>query len=127
MTLRCVIVDDSPALLRAAGDLLERQGIAVVGVAVTGDEALRLVHVLKPDVTLVDIDLAHESGFDLVRRLRHTFDEARSRSILISTHEEADYADLIAASPAVGFLSKSQLSGMAIRRLLDRRGEQERY
>jgi hypothetical protein len=35
--------------------------------------------------------------------------------ILISTHAEQDYADLIAASPAVGFLSKSTLSAGAIR------------
>jgi hypothetical protein len=38
--------------------------------------------------------------------------------ILISTHAEADYADLIEASPALGFLSKSALSGSAIRDLL---------
>jgi CheY-like chemotaxis protein len=37
VTLRCVIVDDNPAVLRAATDLLEAQGIAVVGVATTGD------------------------------------------------------------------------------------------
>ena len=40
------------------------------------------------------------------------------RVILISTHSEADFADLIAESPAVGFLSKSDLSADAIRELL---------
>jgi hypothetical protein len=39
--------------------------------------------------------------------------------ILISTHAEQDYADLIAASPAAGFLSKSTLSADAIRGLLE--------
>lgn len=38
--------------------------------------------------------------------------------ILISTHSEDDYADLIAASPAVGFLSKTIVSAGAIRHLL---------
>ena len=38
--------------------------------------------------------------------------------ILISSHAEEDYADLIAESPALGFLSKTALSGDAIRRLL---------
>jgi hypothetical protein len=37
---------------------------------------------------------------------------------LISTHAEEDYADLIAASPAIGFVSKSALSADAIRELL---------
>ncbi len=118
MTLRCVIVDDSAAVLRAASELLEGEGIAVVGVAATGEEAVRLVERLKPDVVLVDIDLGPESGFELARRLVHTRDGAASRTILISTHDEVDYAKLIAASPAAGFLPKSDLSATAIRRLL---------
>jgi DNA-binding NarL/FixJ family response regulator len=118
MTLRCVIVDDNPSVLRAASDLLGSQGVAVVGLAATGDEAASLMEQHKPDVMLVDIDLGPESGFDLARRLVEGSRDARSRIILISTHDEADYAHLIAASPAIGFLSKSDLSASAINRLL---------
>jgi DNA-binding NarL/FixJ family response regulator len=64
----------------------------------------------KPDVSLVDIDLGEESGLDLTFSLS----SAESRVILISAYSEMDYADLIAASPAVGFLSKSELSGRAV-------------
>ena len=117
MTLRCVIVDDNPVVLRAASDLLEAQGVAVVGVAATGEEALRLLEELTPDVVLVDIDLGLESGFELARRLARGLDRARSCVILTSTHDETDYADLIVASPAIGFLPKSNLSATAIRRL----------
>lgn len=120
MTLRCLIVDDSPTVLRAASELLDRQGVAVVGVAATGDEAMRLAGELEPDVMLVDIDLGSESGFDLARRLAETPDTAGTPSILISTHDEADLADLIAASPALGFVDKSTLSATAIHRLLER-------
>jgi DNA-binding NarL/FixJ family response regulator len=118
MTLRCVIVDDSRDVLRAASEFLDRAGIAVVGVATTGDEAMSLMEELEPDVMLVDIVLGPESGFDLVRRLARRVDTAGRRTILISTHDEADFADLIAASPAIGFLSKSELSAAAIQRLL---------
>jgi DNA-binding NarL/FixJ family response regulator len=127
MTLRCVIVDDSPALLRAASELLEGEGIAVVGVAATGEDAIRLTQELKPDVTLVDIDLGPESGFDLARRLVHARDSAGSRTILISTYDEADFANLVADSPAVGFLPKSDLSAKAIHRLLARAQDEGRY
>ncbi len=65
MVLRCVIVDDSARFLEAARALLEREGVDVVGVASTIAEALRLVDEVRPDVTLVDIDLGAESGFDL--------------------------------------------------------------
>jgi len=126
MTLRCVIVDDNRAVLSAASELLEREGISVVGVAASGDEALGLVERLEPEVVLIDIDLGPESGFDLARRLA-ALDGAGSRGILISTHDEADFADLIAASPAIGFLAKSDLSASAIHRLLAQAHDERRY
>jgi DNA-binding NarL/FixJ family response regulator len=120
MTLRCLIVDDSPRFLDAARGLLERQGIMVVGVASTSAEAIRFAEELRPDVTLLDIDLGGQSGFEVARRLQRAATLAPARVILTSTHAEQDYADLIAASPAIGFLPKSALSGSAIRDLLDR-------
>jgi DNA-binding NarL/FixJ family response regulator len=120
IVLRCLIVDDSRRFLDAARGLLEQQGITVVGVASTGAEALRQVRELRPDVTLVDVDLGGESGFEVVRRLESDASPA-PRMILISTHAELDYAELIAASPAVGFVPKSALSAAAIRVLLDGR------
>lgn len=116
--LRCVIVDDNPDVLRAASELLEGQDMSVVGVATTGDEAASLMEELEPDVMLVDIVLGPESGLDLTRRLERLIDGAGSRTILISTHDEVDFAQLIEASPAIGFLPKSELSAAAIQRLL---------
>jgi DNA-binding NarL/FixJ family response regulator len=123
MTLRCLIVDDSTRFLEAARRLLERNGIEVAGVASTVAEALDLIDQLRPDVTLVDIDLGGESGFELVRRLQQRPDPPPSSVILVSTHAEDDFADLIAASAAIGFLSKADLSADAIRDLLDRGGK----
>jgi DNA-binding NarL/FixJ family response regulator len=120
VVLRCLIVDDSSQFLAAARGLLEREGLAVVGVASTGAEALRRVAELRPDVTLVDIDLGGQSGFDVVRLLNRDAGVAAARMILISTHAEDDYAELIAASPAAGFLPKTALSAAAIRALLGR-------
>jgi len=119
--LRCLIVDDSARFLDAARGLLEGQGITVVGVASTSAEALRRVEELRPDVTLLDIDLGGESGLELARRLHGQAGPAPV--ILISTHAEQDYQELIAASPAVGFLPKTALSATAIRDLLAGRGD----
>jgi len=112
---RLLIVDDNTRFLSAARSTLERQGLDVVGIATTTAEALQRVEMLRPDVVLVDISLGDESGFDLTRRL---VDELRTPVVLISTRAEDDYADLVATSPAVGFLSKSQLSARALRGLL---------
>jgi CheY-like chemotaxis protein len=114
--LRCLIVDDNPAFLEAAASLLEREGMAVVGVASSSADALGRTEELHPDVVLVDITLGRESGFELARRLAET-DSGECAVILISTHAEADFAELIAESPTAGFLPKSELSASAIRRL----------
>jgi DNA-binding NarL/FixJ family response regulator len=120
--LQCLIVDDSPRFLAAARSLLDRQGIAVVGVASTGAEAIERAAELSPDVVLLDIDLGGESGLELAGRLHRDASLAPLLVILISTHSGEDYADLIASSPAVGFLPKMALSGNAIREMLEGRG-----
>jgi len=117
--LRCLIVDDNSLFLEGASDLLRREGLDVVGVASNGAEAIRLVTELRPDVTLVDIDLGDEDGFELTQRL-NDISAASSKVILVSTHAEEDVAHLIAASPAVGFVSKTRLSAQAIRDALER-------
>ncbi len=113
-----LIVDDDRLFLEAAHDLLEREGLRVVGVAATAAEALRRAEELRPEVVLVDIMLGGESGFDLARRLAEHNRGGGPTVILISTHSEADFADLIAESPAAGFVPKRNLSGRAIRRIV---------
>ena len=120
--LRCLIVDDSPRFLDAARGLLEGQGVTVVAQASSSAEALRRAEELRPDVTLLDIDLGGESGLELARRLHDQVGPAPAPVILISTHAEQDYAELIAASPAIGFLPKTALSADAIHDLLAGRG-----
>jgi two-component system nitrate/nitrite response regulator NarL len=115
MALRCLLVDDSTHFLEAASQLLEREGIAVVGVASTIAEALASVHELEPDVTIVDVHLKGESGFDLAWRLAA---ESPTATILTSTHAESELAELIAVTPVLGFIAKTDLSGEAIRDFL---------
>ena len=121
VALRCLIVDDNDAFREGARDLLERQGLAVVGVAANIEQALQRASELQPDVMLVDIDLGEECGFDLVRRLAGDERLGHLRTVLISAYAESDFADLIASSPAVGFLSKASLSANAISSLLSGR------
>ena len=120
MPIRCLVVDDSPSFLEAARLLLEREGLTIAGVASNCSEALQEARAARPDVVLVDISLGEESGFDVARRLVQDSQAGGMTVILISTHSEADFADLIAESPAAGFLPKSELSASAIRRILEK-------
>ena len=118
VALRVLIIDDNLRFLEAARSSLERQGIRVAGVATTGAEALAQAEALAPDVALVDIGLGEESGFELTRRLVDSLPHLHMRVVLISTRGEDDYADMVKASPAIGFLSKSHLSARTLGELL---------
>jgi DNA-binding NarL/FixJ family response regulator len=119
MAFGVLIVDDNQLFLEAARALLEREGLRVVGVAATSAEALQGAEELRPEVILVDITLGDESGFDLARRLAGQWPGGGPTVILISTHSGADFADLIAESPAAGFVPKPELSADAIRRIVN--------
>ena len=114
--VRCLLVDDNSAFTETARLLLAREGVVVAGTASSIAEALRQASVLRPDVVLVDIALGDENGFDLARRLAG----GGVTVIMISTRGGADYADMVADSPAAGFLPKDELSAAAIRRILGR-------
>jgi DNA-binding NarL/FixJ family response regulator len=106
--------------------LLSEQGLDVVGGAGTAADARRQITELRPDVALIDIDLGAESGLELARQLRDEPSQpALPRVILISTHDETEYADLIAASSAIGFLPKIDLSAATIQRMLAAVGDSE--
>jgi CheY-like chemotaxis protein len=126
MPLRCLLVDDNEAFLEASSVLLEREGLTVVGMASSIAEALRQARALRPDLILVDIGLGDESGFDLARLVAQDGQGDRpghgggADVILISARAETDYAELIAESPAAGFLAKSELSALGISRILGR-------
>lgn len=113
-----MIIDDNVEYLQNAQTMLQREGIDVVGVATTSIEALHLVSELRPSVALVDIYLGEESGLDLARQLVERPEGSLTDVILISTYGEIDLAELVAGSPALAFLSKSRLSGGAIREIM---------
>jgi DNA-binding NarL/FixJ family response regulator len=116
---RCLIVDDNTNFREEMRALLVEEGLDVVGTAGSAADAHRQIAELRPEVALIDIDLGGESGLELARQLRkEPRDAAAPHVILISTHDGAEYADLIQASSAVGFLAKSDLSAASIRRML---------
>ena len=122
MLMRCLLVDDNAAVLSSARTLLDQQGVKVVGTASTSAEVLRMAAALRPDVVLVDIALGEENGFELARRLTedNQDNEGAMAVIMISSAAESDYADLVAESPAAGFLAKAELSAEGICRILGR-------
>jgi DNA-binding NarL/FixJ family response regulator len=124
--LRCLIVDDNEFFLEIAAASLAGDDLDVVGTATTSAEALRQVRESQPEVVLVDINLRGESGFELARMLVERFPRLASGVVLISTRAEQDFGGLIKASPAAGFIPKTQLSARAVRELVASRSASDR-
>lgn len=120
MVIHCLIVDDSDRLIRSARSLLEREGVAVVGVASNATEALEQMAEVKPDAMLPDINLGGESGFDCARQVHQlaSGEGGRPEIILISSSAHEDFEELIAANPMAGFLPKFALPAGTIHHLL---------
>ncbi len=118
MPVRCLIVDDNAAFLAAARTILEGRDFTIIAEAATAAEALERAEETDPDLVLLDIDLGEDSGFSVARQLAERRGNSAPKLILISAHPEDDFADLIADSPVLGFIPKSELSPVAIDELL---------
>ena len=111
-----LIVDDHEGFRDAARSMLEAEGFDVVGEAGDGEGALVEVERLRPQVVLVDIQLPGLDGFAVAERL--AVSPAAPLVVLISSRDAAAYGARVARAPALGFLSKQELTGVALAGLL---------
>jgi len=111
-----LIVDDNPSFRASARLLLEPEGYLVAEVE-SGAAAVERAGAARPDLVLLDVQLPDLDGFAVAERLARL--ESPPDVILTSSRDCADYGSLVAASPALGFIAKHELSPAAIRALLD--------
>ena len=105
-SIRVLLVDDH-ALVRAGIHSLLEEVESLEVVAETGDgrQALELIERLRPDVVLLDLGMAGLSGFEVLKVSREKFPEVRV--IVITVHEEEEYAFHALRSGAAGYLPKT--------------------
>ena len=112
MAKTVLIVDDHPSFRASARRMLKAGGYEVVGEAEDGASAIAIARELHPDIVLLDIRLPDLDGFRVAKRL--TANGTSPAIVLTSSHDGADFGDEIGASPAHGFIPKSELSAEAI-------------
>src|SRR6202047_4720602 len=84
--IRILCVDDHPVVRDGLEAIINLQAdMMAAGAAATGGEALERFLELRPDVTLVDLQLPDMSGFDLIKKIRDKSPNARI--IVLSSHE----------------------------------------
>jgi DNA-binding NarL/FixJ family response regulator len=113
---RVLIIDDNTLFRAAARQLLERAGFVVVAEAGDGAAGLHEAKEHCPDLAVVDVQLPDSDGFEVAEQLCRL--EVAPRVILVSSLDGADFGELVAASPALGFVPKAELSASAIEALL---------
>jgi two-component system response regulator YesN len=119
MTRSVLLVDDQAEFLQLLKARLGRAaGLAVVGEASSGQQALAVLDGLepKPDGALVDVEMPGMDGFQTAQHLRTLVPGLRV--VLISASADAGYAQRAGAVGA-RFLAKRDLTGEAVLRLLD--------
>jgi len=116
-----LIVDDHAAFRALARTVLARSGFDVIAEASDGEDALAAATRLNPQVVVLDVQLPGINGFEVARRL--LAGPRPPAVVLVSTAEAADYGRRIAQSGAIGFITKSNLSGDTLHAIL--RGDTE--
>jgi DNA-binding NarL/FixJ family response regulator len=117
---RVFIVDDHPLVREGLTNLINGQvDLFVCGEAEDSAQAINGIAKARPDVALIDISLANESGLELVKQLAKQF--SRVALIILSMHDETLYAERALRAGARGYVMKHETSKSvlaSIRRVL---------
>ena len=106
MPIRVVLADDHVLVRQSLKSLLEREGFRVVGEASDGQETIRCVESLQPDIAVMDISMPTLNGVDAARELRRC--SPKTKSILLTQHDEDQYVSEAMAAGVKGYVLKNQ-------------------
>lgn len=119
--IRIVIAEDQRMVLGALGSLLDlEEDMEVVGKANNGEEALKLIQQLQPDVCIMDIEMPVKSGLDAAEELK----EENCKVIILTTFARSGYFERARKAGVSGYLLKDSPSeelANSIRTIMDGR------
>ncbi|KQX68998.1 two-component system response regulator DesR [Paenibacillus sp. V4I3] len=105
--IRIVIAEDQRMLLGALASLLDlEEDMQVVGTASNGEDAVRLVHLHKPDICIMDIEMPVKSGLDAAEELKGF----GCKVMILTTFARSGYFERAVKAGANGYLLKDSPS-----------------
>jgi DNA-binding NarL/FixJ family response regulator len=111
--IRVVIADDHQILREGLSQLLLAAGdLDVVGEAGDGNEVLQRIRTLDFDVLLLDMSMPGRSGVELIRQVKA--EKPKLRILVLSMHEEHQYAVRAIHAGASGYLTKESASAQLV-------------
>ena len=116
--IRVMVVDDHPIMRNGLLDTLEASGrFEVVGQAEDGEEAVRTVEELKPEVIVMDVIMPNKDGIDACREIMELLPDTRVMMLTASSEEDA-VIEAVAAG-ATGYLQKYSRPEELVEAVLD--------
>jgi DNA-binding NarL/FixJ family response regulator len=112
-----LVIDDHTEFRTSARMLLEADGFEVVGEAATGVEGCLAAERLRPSLVVLDVRLPDVDGFAVAERLAGL--DHPPNVVLVSSRDAVTYGSRLASAPIRGFVPKGELSGAALRRLVE--------
>ncbi|MFB3130927.1 MAG: response regulator [Rhodothermales bacterium] len=117
---KILIVDDHPLMRKGLALSLDAEtDLTVCGQAANAEEALSVLEELDPDLAIVDISLPGMGGLELIKHMQARRPEMRT--LVVSRHDEALYAERAIRAGARGYVMKLEAGEMivkAVRRVL---------
>ena len=111
--IRVIIADDHQILREGLKQLLLAAGdLDVVGEAADGNEVLQRVRTLGCDVLLLDMSMPGRSGVELIRQVKS--EKPKLRILVLSMHEEHQYAVRAIRAGASGYLTKESAAAQLV-------------
>ena len=108
--IRILIADDHILAREGLNSLLSgEEDFECVGVADDGEQAVRLVRELKPDIALIDVAMPKMNGIDVTREIKST--GVNTRVLIVSAYKYEHYVLSCITAGADGYLLKDNLHG----------------
>ena len=107
LTKRVLIVDDHPVLTRGVSMVIDEEpDLQVCGVAQSAEDALAMFDETHPDMVIVDLSLPGKDGLELIRDIKARREDMPI--LVLSAHEESQYAERVLRAGAMGYLMKRE-------------------
>jgi DNA-binding NarL/FixJ family response regulator len=106
MPASILLADDHALIRQGLKALLERQGCRIVGEAADGQEAIRSVENVQPEIAILDISMPILNGIDAARALKKS--APKTKIILLTKHDEDQYVTEAMRAGVKGYVLKSQ-------------------
>ena len=106
-TIRVLLVDDNSEVLTDLQDELGTE-FEIAGTAENGEEAVRAVLRLDPDVVVLDITMPVMNGLQVAKFLRDK--HPRTKILFFTIHEEPEYISAAFSAGACGYVTKRRLT-----------------